>query len=229
MTTQNPPHDPTTDPAIGNEVPAVENSPYVVPLAEALAPIRSTYRELVDAAVTWQAGRERHTAPDAFTLICLGADHGLDDTRATRWTRTGVHHVMRCDIPNWCSLHRCLWPAQLAEAMWDWFDFLDETGRLDPASDPLCELRKPLLCYGGLDQRGRPLPEGAKSTVECECFLPYRETMEIFQKLARDAEYSGRDVLDPLRQLVGRPTRPPWWEGLDGTPGDELYGFGSGR
>lgn len=52
--------------------------------------------------------------------------------------------------------------------------------------------------------------------------------MEIFQELARDAEYRGRDVLDPLRQLVGRPAGPPWREGLDGAPGDEPFGFGPG-
>ena len=68
--------------------------------------------------------------------------------------------MLRCDVPNWCSLHGCLWPVELAEAMWEWFDFLAGTGRLDPASDPLAELRKPLLCYGGLDERGRLRPEG---------------------------------------------------------------------
>ena len=84
----------------------------------------------------------------------MAADAGFGrEVSPTRWTRTDVYHVLRCDIPNWCSLHSCLWPVELPEAMWEWFDFLADTGRLDPASDPLWELRKPLLCYGGLDEQ----------------------------------------------------------------------------
>lgn len=202
-----------------------ENAPHLIPLAQALTPIRDLYRNLVDEATAWQADRRRHADPDHFALICVGADRGYDgETAPTRWTRTGAYHVLRCDIPNWCSLNRCLWPRELPEAMWDWFDFLDETGRLDPASDPLGELRKPLLCYGGLDQRGRPLPAGALRTIECECFLPYRETAEILGELLRQAEHHGTDPLDPLRRLVGRPTGGPprWYEPLWDDPDDDL-------
>jgi hypothetical protein len=191
----------------------IDESPFPVPLAEALTPVRDLYAELIGAAVAWQAGRERHTDPDHFALLCVGADSAWDpEATPTRWTRTGAYHLLRCDVPNWCSAGRCLQPAELPEAMWEWFDFLDETGRLHPGADPLCELRKPLLCYGGLDQRGRPLPKGAPSTVVCECFVPYRETSELLGELHRRAVHCGTDPLDPLRRLVGRPTAgpPPW-------------------
>lgn len=61
--------------------------------------------------------------------------------------------------------------------MWIFLDFLYDTGRLDADSDPLWELRKPLICYCGLDFEGRPRPEGAERLIPCECYLPYRPTV----------------------------------------------------
>lgn len=180
-------------------------------LSTAVAPVRERYRELIDAAIDWQRGRDRRTDPDHFALICAGSEDQREVT-PTRWTRTGTYAVVRCGIPNWCSLERCLWPEEILHAVWDWFDFLHDTGRLDPDSDPVAELRKPLCCYGGLDQDGRPL-DGAPRQVECECFLPYRETSALLNQLAQQAERRGEDSLDPLRRAAGRPTRSPGdWE-----------------
>jgi hypothetical protein len=57
-------------------------------------------------------------------------------------------------------------------------DFLAETGRLERASDPLDELRKPLICYGGLDRSGRERSDDEhdddRSFVRCECYVRYR-------------------------------------------------------
>jgi hypothetical protein len=117
--------------------------------------------------------------------------------------------VLRCDVPNWCSLHGCLWPVDLAEAMWQWFDFLTETDRLGGASDPLAELRKPLLCYGGLDRHGRLRGEDAPAPIECECHLPYRETVQLLNRLGQQCEYHGRSPLDVLRAFVGDGPRHP--------------------
>jgi hypothetical protein len=189
---------------------------HLIPLAEALGPIRDVYRHLIDEAVRWQDGRPRRTDPDHFGLICVATDAGFGrSVSPTRWTRTDVYHVLRCDVPNWCSLHRCLWPVELPEAMWEWFDFLDATGRLDPASDPLWELRKPLLCYGGLDGHGRLQPDdGAepdadRRTVACECHLPYRETTELLNRLGLQCEHRGQSPIDVLRALVGEGPRHP--------------------
>jgi hypothetical protein len=183
---------------------------HLIPLSEALGPIRDVYSHLLVAAAHWQDGRERRTDPDHFALICVASDAGfVREVSPTRWTRTDVYHVLRCDVPNWCSLHGCLWPVDLAEAMWQWFDFLTETDRLDGASDPLAELRKPLLCYGGLDERGRLRPEGAPRLVECECHLPYRETVQLLNRLGQQCEYHGRSPLDVLRAFVGDGPRHP--------------------
>jgi hypothetical protein len=196
-------------------------------LTDAVAPIRRRHRQLIDAAVAWQAavaaesgagraGPRRQTDPDHFALICAGAEYAAEwatdpvDQDPFRWTRVSVYHLVRCDIPNWCSGQRCLWPEQLPEALWEWFDFLHATGRLHPSSDPVTELHKPLACYGWLDQDGRKLPPDAAPQIACECMLPYRETAELLGELGRQWERCGRDPLDSLRLLVGRPTRTPW-------------------
>ena len=183
---------------------------HLIPLADALGPIRDVYRHLLTAAASWQADRPRRTDPDFFALICVASDAGFGrQVSPTTWARTDVYHVLRCDIPNWCSLNGCLWPAEIAEAMWDWFDFLDGTGRLDPASDPLWELRKPLLCYGGLDGQGRTRADGAAAPAECECHLPYRETVRLLNRLGLQCEQSGQSPVDVLRALVGEGPRHP--------------------
>jgi len=180
-------------------------------LADAVGPARKRHRALIEAACAWQTGRERQTDPDLFALICAAADDRWEtEVTATRWTRTGVTSIARCGIPNWCSLHSCLWPAGHLEAMWEWFDFLHETGRMDPASDPVAELRKPLACYGHLDQDGRKLSLEAERQIECECSLPYRETAVLLYDLGLQCERSGEDPLQVLRNRIG--TRTLLWD-----------------
>ncbi len=189
---------------------------HLIPLSEALGPIRDVYAHLLVEAARWQDGRDRHTDPDHFALICVASDAGFGRAVSpTRWTRTDVYHVLRIDVPNWCSLHRCPWPAELPQAMWHWFDFLAGTGRLAPESDPLWELRKPLLCYGGLDERGRPRPPDTPRAVECECHLPYRETVALLNRLGIQCEQRLQDPLDVLRALVGDGPRHPGPEERD--------------
>lgn len=185
----------------------------LIALADAVAPAREQHHGLIDAARAWRdhtsaaggrATRPRPVDPDHFALICAAADAAWDpDVTPTRWTRTGTYHLVRIDIPNWCSRHRCLWPEEMLDAMWEWFDFLHATGRLDPASDPVAELRKPLICYGWLDQDGGPLPEGEPRQIECECFLPYRETTGLLGELVPRAGRAGERPIDTLRRLLG--------------------------
>lgn len=198
-------------------------------LSVAVAPQRARYRDLIDEAVRWLGERGRTVDPDHLALVCAGAEEGGEvigdpDTHPTRWTRMAVYHVLRCDIPNWCSGERCLWPVELPQVMWAWFDFLHGTGRLDRTSDPVAELRKPLACYGWLDHDGSPLPPDAPRAIPCECLLPYRETTELLDELVRQCERVGEDPLDRLRWVVGRHPRWPLAEGrlpwLDDEPVD---------
>jgi hypothetical protein len=189
---------------------------HLIPLSQALGSIPEVYAHLLVEAARWQDGRGRRTDPDHFALICVASDTGFGRAVSpTRWARTDVYHVLRCDIPNWCSLHSCLWPVEIPQAMWEWFDFLAETNRLDPASDPLWELRKPLLCYGGLDAQGRLRPDDAPRPVECECHLPYRETVQLLNRLGMQCEYRGQSPSDVLRALVGEGPRHPGPDELD--------------
>jgi hypothetical protein len=193
-------------------------------LSDAVAPARERHRELIDAACAWQAGHERPTDPDLFAMICAAVEddrYGHHDVAATRWTRIGVAAVARCGIPNWCSTHRCLWPDGHLEAMWRWFDFLDQAGRMDPRSDPVAELRKPLVCCGGFDQHGRELPRGAPRQVECECHLPYRETVGLLNQLVWQCERFGEDPLEVLRRRIDEPAPL-----IFGDDGDQLDRYG---
>jgi hypothetical protein len=140
----------------------------------ALGPIRDVYSYLLVAAARWQDGRERRTDPDHFALICVASDAGfVREVSPTRWTRTAmdkfwaVYHVLRCDVPNWCSVHSCLWPVDLAEARgnsmgWQWFDF-----------------------------------------------LPYRETVQLLNRLGQQCEYHGGSPPDVLGAFVGNGPRHP--------------------
>jgi hypothetical protein len=60
------------------------------------------------------------------------------------------------------------------ETLWTYLDFLFATGRIDPASDPLPELRKPLRCYAGLDEHGLPERDTHAPRPPCECHVVYR-------------------------------------------------------
>ena len=190
------------------------NTPETTGLAVAVAPVRHRHRELIEAAVAWLNARDRSVDPDHLALICAGAEHAgrcadEPEPTPTRWTRLGTYRVLRSVIPNWCSGQRCLWPEQLPQTMWAWFDALHGLGRLDPASDPVAELRKPLACYGWLDQDGNQLPANAERQLPCECLLPFRETVELLDELVRQCERVGEDPLDRLRWLVGRAPRLP--------------------
>ena len=77
---------------------------------------------------------------------------------------------------------------------------LPTSGQFDPRSDPLWELRKPLICYGGLDFEGRPRPRDDPSPIPGKCHLPYRESATYLnQQIA-----AGRLIGDVL-----------FWDGVD--------------
>ncbi len=155
-----------------------------MPWAEAVTPARERFGPLIAAACRWHEQRGVIADPDLFALVCAAASP-LDqadpeaELAPLLWTRTGVHRLLWAGFPNWCTLHNAdTWPLEVVPATWQWLDFLDHTGRLDPRGDPLWELRKPLICYGGLDFDGRWRPETDPSPIPCECHLPYRETVD---------------------------------------------------
>jgi hypothetical protein len=145
----------------------------LVALHDAVAPARQEHRGLVAAAAKWALGRGVALSADQVALICASTVDRWGEAACslTRWTRPKVNELLAIALPNWCSGERCLRPKGLPEAVWQFLDFLASTDRLDPESDPLPELRKPLVCYGGLGLDGAP--RSGRSPIPCECYRTY--------------------------------------------------------
>ena len=150
-----------------------EPVPPRVPLKQALAEHRSQHAEVIAAAARWALEQGTTINCDEVALICV-ADAGQRCWRGTppgQWFRPELNHLLSIDVRNWCSLARCRTPLGLPQTLWKFLDFLADTARLDPASDPVPELRKVLVCYGGLGFDG--LPREGRSPIRCECYRTY--------------------------------------------------------
>src|ERR687897_724389 len=147
------------------------------PLPTAVEPARRRHREMLAELRVWALERGRPVDLDLVALILAAKARGPGDGPLGLWTRTGVNRCLSVDTSNWCSLGQVLYPDGVPGALWLLLDFLAETGRLERASDPLDELRKPLICYGGLDRSGRERSDDEyddyRSSVRCECYVRY--------------------------------------------------------
>jgi hypothetical protein len=182
----------------------------LVPLVNALVPVRLRHAVLIDHAAGWCAALGVPADPDLFALVCAGVDPFDDEPEASPlvWTRVGVCMLLLRGIPNWCTRNRCRWPLEVVPAAWQWLDFLEQTGRLDPRSDPLWELRKPLICYGGLGFDGRPRPGEDPSPIPCECHLPYRLTAEYLNGAIRAGQLLPNVLFGPSADRAPDPVDP---------------------
>jgi hypothetical protein len=146
----------------------VEQSPVqLVSLKDAVAPARVEFRERIRAVSRWSLAQGRPVPAEHLALIIEAKVQWRDRASLDHWTRTGVYQHLRCDVFNWCSLHRVLVPDGVPESLWTYLHFLDEHGLLAEGSDPLRRLLDPLRCYGGLG------PDGTRETavpVTCRCF-----------------------------------------------------------
>jgi len=158
-----------------------------VPVTEAVRPWRQRHRPLLAELGAWALSRGRSVDLDLVALILAAREAGFDKAPPGSWTRTGVHHCLSVDVPNWCSRAQVLWSDGVPTAVWQLLDFLVATNRLDRRSDPIDELRKPLMCYGGLDRSGREREHGVEAgdlaeagvdtddpPIRCECYIRYR-------------------------------------------------------
>lgn len=143
-----------------------------VPLPDAVAEARARHWLLITWVRQWGRANGIVFDPDLVALVLAAATGWHTPRSVDAWTRRSVHHVLSCDVPNWCSMNRCLWPEGVPETVWGWLHFLDATGGLTDADEPLSDLLKPLLCYGGLDFQGRPRPENSAPLITCECYQP---------------------------------------------------------
>jgi hypothetical protein len=158
-----------------------------VAVPEAVRPWRQQHRPLLAELGAWALSCGRSVDLDLVALILAAREAGFDKGPPGMWTRTGVHRCVSVDVPNWCTRARLLWPMGVPAALWEFLDFMVATERLDRDSDPIEELRKPLMCYGGLDRSGRervhdpttgdaadPDADVGDPSIRCECYVRYR-------------------------------------------------------
>lgn len=145
----------------------------LVPFEIAIEPGRRRHRSAITTVRRWGLTRRVRLDPNLVALILEARRERVRWGQELGMTRHVVYWLMRGEIPNWCSMQRCLMPDEVPETIWHWLHYLDATGELDGGDEPLGDLLKPLLCYGGLDFAGRPRAEGeTRKLVECECFEP---------------------------------------------------------
>ena len=164
---------PTRLPAPAPEPVALpgDRLPHFVSLPEAVADSRRRHRGLVTAAGQWALARGLSLPVDHVALWAAAAEecgrYGDVNGVTGPWLRPSFHGFVWSTLWNWCTLAGCRWPADVPESLWHLYGFLADSGRLHPDSDPVPELRKVLVCIGGLDLDGRPR-EG-RSPIPCEC------------------------------------------------------------
>ncbi|MGH9111426.1 MAG: hypothetical protein ACRDZN_03875 [Acidimicrobiales bacterium] len=148
------------------------------PLATAVEPWRQRHGQMLAELRVWALERGRPVDLDVVALILAAREAGPDDAPLGLWARTGVNRCLSVDTFNWCSLGQVLYPDGVPGTFWLFLEFLADGGRLERASDPLDELHKPLVCYGGLDRSGREPTDDDydddRSSVRCECQVRYR-------------------------------------------------------
>lgn len=144
----------------------------LVPLSDAVAPARALHRRRIAEVRRAGLATGRVHATDAVALVLAAVGEGRrGPEQLTHWTRPSVNRFLKCDLPNWCSMHRCLMPDGIPEVLWDLLEVLCSNDQLDPASDALVHLREPLICYGGLGFDGNPRPP-TESPIPCACYWP---------------------------------------------------------
>ena len=136
----------------------------LTPLADAVAGVRREHHAVIAAAAAWAVARGSSLDLDVLAAVIAGTG------ARTRFTRTRVGSDVTCRINNWCAFARVMTPDNVPETLWLWLNFLAETGRLDPDSDPLPVLLWPFGCMG-LDDRGERIEDDRE--IECRCYVEY--------------------------------------------------------
>ena len=117
-------------------------------------PFRQLYRNVLQAAV--RAGQPINA--DALRVV-LVAKQSMHTTPATQFTTIDVWQLMFVDVMAWCRNRRLDVPIGCAAAITTTVRWLDESGELDPDSDPLADLLDAIdECTGGWSDSSTALP-----------------------------------------------------------------------
>lgn len=153
-------------------------------LRDVIAPACYRHRVVIDAARRWSLAMvcwlpsdlvaltlAVHAAPS--TSFSLGDPSDEIGLGMHLWTRQDVAWVLTGGVEQWCARHHTAVPVRFPEAVWRFLDFLVATDRLDPASDPLLELRRPLRCIAELNASGHWRVGDDPDPGPCVCAEPY--------------------------------------------------------
>lgn len=146
-----------------------------MPLDDAAAELRTTYRAGLAELAAWSLARGRAVDLDVAAL-CLDVFERKRTEEGIRLDRRSVNGIMWASIRNSAVALMTSLPETWMEDLWAVLRFHVATGRLTADSDPEPALLEPLQCYGGLGTDGRPRPEGVDVDVFCQCYLPHDPT-----------------------------------------------------
>lgn len=133
---------------------------FPVPLHDAVAATRRSHRRLVAAASEWALAQGVFLPADHVALWAAAAEHDGqpvdDDGLSGPWRFSRLLNFLAA-VTEWCVLAGCPLPADFTESLWHLYDFLADTGRLNPGSHDLPKLRAALVVFDRFDCF-RPLP-----------------------------------------------------------------------
>jgi hypothetical protein len=129
------------------------------PVSPPLTPLRALLHDspaarlFVRVVGAWALAAGRPVGVDALAVIALTRAEAGAPVRL--WTATSTEAFLWSEALAWCQARGVAPPSDLAETLWSVFDHLSATGSFAEGSDPVADLRVPLLTLGGLSRDGR--------------------------------------------------------------------------
>src|SRR5512142_1386760 len=81
----------------------------------------------------WGLAKGRSVDGDALAVILTVKQECIDEP-LDRWTLDGLADLMWTYVPQWCAVASVTRPKQLAESLWLYLAYLDDTEGLAPGS-----------------------------------------------------------------------------------------------
>ena len=116
-------------------------------------------RERCDLA-RWALEHGRPLTLDGATVILAVRQFECEQnaTPRNRWTSSDITSFIWGSAVGWCSANETTVPVDLAESLWTYLAFLEDTGQLSSGSSRSHHLLAAVEETAGLDHTGRRLP-----------------------------------------------------------------------
>ena len=158
--------------------------------------IPERHRLHIRMARAWAMARGRPIDAVALAILVLAKEECCD-APLRLWLLDDLAEFVWGHVTQWCAAEGVRRPPDLAEVLWLYLTFLDETGQLEAGSDDLPSLRASLMAYGGLDRFGRSRASRRASAADR-------------RKAAKPKRQAATPVLAPIIPLhrANRPNGP---------------------